>query len=369
MKKERLSIPFGRPFWALVMVVLLFMGADTTSSQAASAKPDLPPRITFACHAVGTSHHGWVTALSKVASDHSRIMVVVSPTGGPPAWVPRMNDTGDPQLGSAHTMDAWWAYNGKVSPSPVPGEMLGTKPFYQPNPNLRVLFAGPRMATGFLVRADSPFKTAKDLKGKRVASGFLAQPSALISMVADLLNAGFTSLEEFTPIKVPGPVPGVKAVVEGRADASNAAVGMGAVSEADATVGVRFLPGSMDPQDIRRATRVYPGGTYKVWKAGPAGIKTDTPLWTYATFGVTSIHLPDEVAYELLTAWWKYYEETWPLHPACKGWSPEMFVLKDATVPYHSGAIKFYKEKGVWNAGMDKIQERLLKGEYPFLED
>jgi len=351
-----------------MVAMLPLMVPHMRLASAQPPKPTLPARITFATHAVGTSHHGWVTALSKVASEHTAIMVVVSPTAGPPAWVPLMNTTGKPELGSAHTMDAWWAYTGKVSPTPVPGQMLGTKPFYEPSPNLRVLFAGPRMATGFLVRADSPIKTAKDLVGKRVASGYLAQPSALVSMVADVLNAGITTLEDFVQVKVPGPVPGVKAVQEGRADATNAAVGMGAVAEADASVGVRFLPGSMDPKDIKKATNVYPGGTYKVWKPGPAGIKVDTPLWTYVAFGMTSVHLPDAVAYELLTAWWKYYEETWPLHPACRGWTSEMFVIKDTTVPYHPGAIKFYKEKRVWDAAMDKVQERLLKGEYPFLE-
>jgi len=279
-----------------------------------------------------------------------------------------MNSSGKPEFGSAHTMDAWWAYTGKVSPTPVPGQMLGTKPFYQVNPNLRVLMAGPRMATGFLVRANSPIKTAKDLVGKRVASGYLGQPSALISMVADVRNAGINTLEDFIQVKVPGPVPGVKAVMEGRADATNAAVGMGVVAEADASVGVRFLPGFMNPEDIKRAKEVFPGSTYKIWKAGPAGVKVDTPLWTYPVFCMTSSHLADTVAYEVLTAWWKYYEETWPLHPACKGWTSEMFVLRETTVPYHDGAIKFYKEKGVWDGAMDKIQARLLKGEYPFLD-
>jgi TRAP transporter TAXI family solute receptor len=364
MKKKKLLLLFGIICLTLMVVALPFM---SPYAKAASAEP-LPARISYASHAVGTTVHGIVTALCKVASDHTPIMVVVLPTAGPPAWIPLMNSSGKPELGSANTLDAWWAYTGKVSPKPVPGLMLGTKPFYQASPNLRVLFAGPRMATGFLVRADSPIKTAKDLVGKRVASGYLAQPGAFSTMVADVVNAGITTLEDFIKVEVPGAVPGVRAVMEGRADATNAAVGMGVIAEADAAVGVRFLPGSMNPKDIKKAKEVFPGGTYKVWKPGPAGIKVDTPLWTFPTFCVTSIHLPDAVAYVLLTAWWKYYEETWPLQPACKGWNPEMFVIRDATVPYHDGAIKFYKEKGVWDATMDKIQERLLKGEYPFLD-
>ena len=153
MKKKRTLMSFGIASLALMLIALPLM---PPLAAPGSGQP-LPERISYACHAVGTSHHGAVTGLSKVASEHTRILVVVSPTAGPPAWVPLMNETGKPELGSAHTMDAWWAYTGKVSPSPVPGQMLGTKPFYKASPNLRVLMAGPRMATGFLVRADSPF--------------------------------------------------------------------------------------------------------------------------------------------------------------------------------------------------------------------
>jgi TRAP transporter TAXI family solute receptor len=368
MKKIERSTLFGIGCLALLVVVLPFGPLFGKCAPAAAPKVDLPARISFASHAVGTSVNGMVTALSKVASDHTPIMVVVSPTAGPPAWIPSMNSSGKPELGGGGPMEAWWAYTGKVSPTAIPGQMLGTKPFYQTSPNLRALMAGPRLGTGFLVRADSPIKTAKDLVGKRVASGYLAQPSGLVNMVADVLNARITTLYDFIQVKVPGPVPGVRAVMEGRADATNAGVGMGVVGEADATVGVRFLPGSTNPEDIKRVTSVYPGGTYKVWKAGPAGLKVDTLLWTFPIFCMTSVLLPDAVAYELLNVWWKYYEETWPLHPACKGWTSAMFVIKDTPIPYHDGAIKFYKEKGVWDTAMDKIQERLLKGEYPFLD-
>jgi TRAP-type uncharacterized transport system substrate-binding protein len=156
--------------------------------------------------------------------------------------------------------------------------------------------------------------------------------------------------------------------MEGRIDATNAAIGMAKGAEADAKIGIRFLPGSMNPKDIKRAQGVFPGGTYVVQPAGPPGMDKPKPMWTYPVLIVTSVHLPDAIAHEMLRVLAENYKEAWPLHPAIKGWEPKDMVMKDITVPYHDGAIKFYKEKGLWSAEMDTVQERLLKGEYPFLD-
>ncbi len=43
-----------------------------------------------------------------------------------------------------------------------------------------------------------------------------------------------------------------------------------------------------------------------------------------------------------------------------KEWTPDRFVSKEALIPYHPGAIRFYKEKGVWTDEMAKLQEALL---------
>lgn len=330
------------------------------------AKPILPTRISYSTHAVGTSNHAIGTALAKVASDRSEMMVVVSPTVGPGAWVPLMNKTGTPELGNASVLDAWWAYSGKITPKPLPGDPLGKRPFYDPAPNLRTLLAGPNFTMGILVRADSPFKTLKDMGGKRLGAP-IGMPSSWAGVVADIYNAGL-SVDQYVKVPVPDPTGAVRTLMEGRLDGAHNSVGAPIVAEADAMMGVRFLPGSTAPEDIKRANQVFPGGTYVIHKGGVPGIKAKIPLWTYPILCVTSVHLPDEVAYELLRVWTMYYKEAWPLHPAMAGWEPKDMVLRTIPVPYHKGAIRFYKEKGLWDAAMDRIQEQLLKGEFPFLD-
>jgi TRAP-type uncharacterized transport system substrate-binding protein len=200
-----------------------------------------------------------------------------------------------------------------------------------------------------------------------MAGGFVAHIGAYATLVASLANQGLTE-DDFKVIVVPGAKAGVTALIEGRVDFAMGSVGMPVVTEANARLGVRFLPLSTDSKDVKALKKAFPGGTVKVRQPGPPGLKVPTPLLTYPLMVTTSTHLPDEVAYALVKGWWENHQETWGMHPVAKGWSPGDFVIKDVTVPYHSGAIKFYKEKGAWNSEMDKIQGRLLNGEYPFLD-
>ena len=35
-------------------------------------------------------------------------------------------------------------------------------------------------------------------------------------------------------------------------------------------------------------------------------------------------------------------------------------AVKNASIPFHSGAIKYYKEKGVWTDELERLQKDLL---------
>ncbi len=348
---------------ATIFVAALLVAPRLTYSQ----QKGLPSSVNFGTHSVGSVFNAVGTGLAKVASDRGPVRVVVQPFSGPPAWIPTMNKEGKPEIGIINVTEIWQAYTGKITPEPLPAGAPNIKDRYDAHPNLRLLTLGTNLSLSILVRADSPIKSLADLKGKRLTWDFPAFPANILSGLATLSTAG-VSIKDVQPVPVPEVVSGVRALMEGRVDGAVAAVGMGIVSEADARVGVRFLPAGQDPKGVRVAGGIMPGGRVTVRKPGPAGIKADIPIWSYGISIVASTHMSDELAYAIVKTWWEHWKELEPIHPQLRGWSPDVFVQDIATIPYHSGAIKLYKEMGKWSAEMDQNQAALMKGELPFLK-
>jgi hypothetical protein len=346
-----------------VFATTLLLAAHPASSQQAA----LPRSVNFATHRVGTVFNAVGTGLSKVATDRGPIRVIVQPFSGVPGWVPSMNREGKPEIGVVNVVETWQAFTGKVTPKPLPPGSPSMKPRYTPNKNIRLLMLGTNLTVGIIVRADSPIKSLADLKGKRLTWDFPAFPGNIMAGLATFASAGMSILD-FKTVAVPEVVAGVRALMDGRVDAAIAAVGMGIVSEAHARVGVRFLPAGQKPEHISVAQGIMPGGNVVVRRAGPPGVKQDTPIWSYGIAVVVSTHMSDELAQSLLKTWSAHWKELGPIHPVLRGWSPDKFARKTATIPYHPGAIKFYKETGRWTSEMDRNHEFLLRGELPFLK-
>jgi TRAP-type uncharacterized transport system substrate-binding protein len=85
------------------------------------------------------------------------------------------------------------------------------------------------------------------------------------------------------------------------------------------------------------------------------------PLWFKPSYVVSSVHVPEGVVYAFLKALWDHYKETWDVHVSLKKFNTGMFIDNTFPIPVHEGAIKFYKEKGVWSPEREKQQQKNLK--------
>jgi len=115
---------------------------------------------------------------------------------------------------------------------------------------------------------------------------------------------------------------------------------------------LRFIP--MDKEKIRKAIREgaknpnwmdviewpIPANTYKnqpedVWVPG-----------TIANYCVNK-NMSNELAYKITKVMIEHADEVAAIHPAAKMWQLKTAVFARG-FPYHPGAVKYYKEKGVW---------------------
>ena len=47
-------------------------------------------------------------------------------------------------------------------------------------------------------------------------------------------------------------------------------------------------------------------------------------------------------------------------HPMLRRFGKQKMVRSNVTIPYHEGAIRFYREVGLWTPEMEKLQRKLL---------
>jgi len=99
--------------------------------------------------------------------------------------------------------------------------------------------------------------------------------------------------------------------------------------------------------------QIIPAGTYK-------GSDKDTQTPAVAMFLVTHRDLPDSFVYAMTKMVWEHFDEFSTYHPAAKRFkAADVAKIVDLS-PYHTGAIKYYREIGAWTKEMDQRQAATL---------
>jgi uncharacterized protein len=331
----------------LIVVLILFL-----LEPGATHGQQLPRSVNVGSNPPGSLFYALASGIAKVVSEGAPFQAQAQPYAGTSTFVP-LFDTGELDFGVVNAVDMGMVYQG-------PKLKIGGKNPFPHVANSRLIMRGSPLRSSLIVRKDSPIKSIRDVKGKRVTGEYPAQLAVWYNVFGALANGGLT-WNDVKVVPVPAVNEGMDALVQGRADVSTHAIGSAKVKEADAAVGIRYIPLDCSPQGEERIKKAVPGYYLSTVKAGSStGIVEDTCAYTYDIYFVGHKGLPDAVVQATLKAIWDNIAKLPPLHPGFAEWTRERAVDPEVTMPYHPAAAQYFKEKGVWSAKMDEVQKRLL---------
>jgi TRAP transporter TAXI family solute receptor len=296
-----------------------------------------------ATYGIGTNQQGSLfysmgAALSKTMVEVTGDQYRVSPYAGSSTYIPMMN-SGRLAFGLSNGGEATFAY-------------LGMENFAgRENKNLRLVGAVIPTQTSFAVPTNSDVKSIEDLKGKRVPSGYNSGRTFHFYSNAALAS-GFLNIDDTKKVPTPNFVTALTALEENRVDAALVPMNVGAGKKAMATMsdGWRYI--SLNDNELARAEVEKNLPSARIVSMKPSAsltgvVENPTNMIEVDFFLIAGADVADDVVYKLVKTMISNKADLVQSFGAFNKYFPENMVQKNV-VPYHPGAIKAYKEMGLW---------------------
>lgn len=285
---------------------------------------------------VGSFSHSAGSALAKVINEKAKLRAVVqaqASTGFEEV------ESGTAEFNVSNSFDSTFFATGTGE------EYQGSGP----HPRLRHVGALIPYRVAMHVRADSNIRSIADLKGKRVSSGFNAQKTIARIIEAHLTTGGL-SYKDVVQVPAPNVVRQAEDFTSGRVDVLFFALGSAAIKQAAASVGgLRVLAVDDSPANMSRITSILPGAYTLLVEPSPGidGIAAPTKLIAFDMDLNTSDRVSEDVVYRVTKAIYESKQDLVATFPPFALFDPKHMAKATESVPFHPGALKFYREIGL----------------------
>lgn len=342
---------FGKKIGSVCGNWLTLLGLVLVIYGGTAFAADFPKDVTVISPAASASVHMIQIGIGKAVKQNTPIENwIVQPLGGPKLWLPLMK-AGRCDFANHNAADMVNAYFGRGA-----YEKMG------PMTMLRTVGAGHDYMFMFWTTPGTGIKTISDLKGKRAYISLKANPmftemaenqlgSAGLSLKDLKASLGFSSINE-----------AIRGLIEGRVDAVLYPVVPGAVMQVNEAKGECKFIGLTEKQARYVADRM-PGYTIQDIPANDPRFRNKSAVPNaicYQNAMFTSENKDPEVVYQVTKAIYEHNDVYRDSHPVAKYWSLDHHPVALA-VPYHPGAIKYFKEKGLWTDEAEAYQQRMLQ--------
>ena len=238
-------------------------------------------------------------------------------------------------------------------------DVFGTKDWGPQDVRILLSAMGNNCLTMF-VAGDSGVKTLAGLKGKRVAR--VSGSPALNHNTFVHLRFGGLTWDDVVPVDVGGNNGAFDAILNDQADAFFSTTNSGNILKVqNSPRGATFLP--MPHDDEEGWKRLHEVGPY-FSKHTCSESSGNLPAWPAATYPYPVInnyasHNAD-TAYAVTKAMFEQFPNFKDAAPASAGYALEKQVF-DWVLPFHEGAIRFYKEIGKWTPEVEAHNNKILE--------
>lgn len=306
------------------------------SALAQAPKEPKPVYLSMGTSSIGGISHIIGSGMAKVIREEfPYIRIAAEITGGSPDNL-RLAETGKVQFGLSTADAVYDSYHG-----------LGQFGFTKPNKNLRGIVSGYPAICQIYTLAKREIKQIPDLRGKKISLGAVGSIGNTIMPII-LEEYGLKMKKDWFPEYL-GHADGAGALGDGHVDAVIVVGGtpIAAVMSISTTHDIRILSIDKDKLDAILAPKPF----WKPWTITP-GIyrKVDYPVQTFLVAHMLFVdkNVPDDVVYNITKAILENNDKLAKIHKEAASFSAkDVKVAIEGVVPFHPGAEKYLKEKGI----------------------
>ncbi|MEM7001177.1 MAG: TAXI family TRAP transporter solute-binding subunit [Pseudomonadota bacterium] len=341
---------FGRWLWrtGLLGSTLLFCSAAV--AQAAD-DVKLGRTMAWSAYNLGTTGYNQAVAIGKVMKDHYNVNLRV---------VPGKNDVS--RLLPLTKKRVQFSANGIATYFAQEGVFQFGEAKWGPLPLRIVMMSYGETNQALGVAADLGIKTYADLRGKRVP--YVRGAPALNVPTTAFLACGGLTWDDVKRVDFPGYAAMWTGAVNGQVDAAYANTVSGPTRKLEASPrGIYWPPAPhADKGCWDRMLSIVPFLVPHHATRG-AAISTEQPhegaTYPYPLL-IALDDQKEQLVHDLAKVLHLHYDEYKDADPGAIGWALDRQIFQ-WTVPFHAGAVRYFKSVGVWTDADDAHNNQLLK--------
>lgn len=332
----------------LAAILTLTAASAVTAQQE---EPELPRQIAWTAYNVGTTGYNQAVAIGAMLRDRYNITLRV---------IPGQNDVS--RLLPLNSGRVQFSANGVATYFAQEGVFQFGDPQWGPMPLRMLMSSSGDSNQSVAAAADSGISEFSDMRGRRVPY-VRGAPALNISMEA-LMACGGVTWDDVVRVDFPGYEAMWNGAINGDVDVAFGTTTSGPARRLEASPrGITWLPTPHDDAACWQGIRdVGPYFTPHFATRGP-GLSEDTPqegaTYPYPIL-ISKADQDENMVYWMTRVIHENYDQFKDADPGAIGWALERQVF-DWVVPYHDGAVRYWREIDVWTDEMESHNQELVR--------